>query len=554
LSAPASSAFISYSRDDSEFALRLAKDLKAAGASVWLDQLDIPFGGNWDNAIEDALIAAQYMVLILSPASARSNNVRDEVSYALEQGKIVIPVLYQDCTVPLRLQRKQRIDFRADYTRGLTALLEHLRVPTPNQAVLDQAAEAEARRHAAWRAREVEAEKRRSDSTPHQSMSQGSPGKANRTQGSEKPLEPIFTHLKIDALGYKAAQRLKSKIRSKFVIIAIGLAICSGTVYGFVSYEFPSRKAIEDQAMEMESKYGRAHAAALLSRACRADTPETCDAALDIAIEYKIEGNGTRELAVLKKLCDVHNAHQGASCRLAGDLYADAGSTLHDAPMAAASYESACEHLEEEACFKLADSYYYGNGVARDIEKSVSLYRKACDINPYIYSNIACAVLGVIYANGDGVAKDRGTAWNLFKKACPNDGYAECVFAVALQKGMTPITRDVTKIAAFLQGTCMTKDDFLSCGELAALYKQGAGVPKDDNKAIAFIQHAIHIAAAGCSAGDIDSCINMGNMFFVPSNFGRDGSPDPVAAKPYYQRACDSGVKSVCEYINANFH
>src|SRR6266852_3699466 len=30
-------AFFSYSRQDSEFALKLAKDLRAAGAAVWLD-------------------------------------------------------------------------------------------------------------------------------------------------------------------------------------------------------------------------------------------------------------------------------------------------------------------------------------------------------------------------------------------------------------------------------------------------------------------------------------------------------------------------------------
>ena len=36
--------FFSYSRDDSEFVLKLAKDLRAAGADVWLDQLDIGAG------------------------------------------------------------------------------------------------------------------------------------------------------------------------------------------------------------------------------------------------------------------------------------------------------------------------------------------------------------------------------------------------------------------------------------------------------------------------------------------------------------------------------
>ena len=51
-----SAAFISYSREDSEFAFRLANDLKVAGADVWLDQLDILPGRPWDNAIEDALM------------------------------------------------------------------------------------------------------------------------------------------------------------------------------------------------------------------------------------------------------------------------------------------------------------------------------------------------------------------------------------------------------------------------------------------------------------------------------------------------------------------
>jgi hypothetical protein len=150
-------AFISYSREDSEFALRLAQDLKAAGAAVWIDQLDIAAGELWDNAIEQALIASPRMLLILSPGSARSNNVRNEISFALEQGKTVIPVLYQDCTVPLQLQRANRVDFRADYTHGLNYLLASLQVEHPNPEVLHDAAEAEAKRKAAWEAREAEA-------------------------------------------------------------------------------------------------------------------------------------------------------------------------------------------------------------------------------------------------------------------------------------------------------------------------------------------------------------------------------------------------------------
>ena len=46
MAADAPAAFFSYSRDDSEFALRLAEDLKAAGAAVWIDQLDIEPGSD----------------------------------------------------------------------------------------------------------------------------------------------------------------------------------------------------------------------------------------------------------------------------------------------------------------------------------------------------------------------------------------------------------------------------------------------------------------------------------------------------------------------------
>ena len=151
-----SAAFISYCRDDQEFALRLAQDLKDAGAAVWLDQLDIKPGHPWDNAVEGALRAATKMLVILTPTSVSSENVRDEIAYALKQGKIVIPVLYMECEIPLRLERKQHIDFRANYARGLDLLLRQLRVDHPNQAVLEKAAEGDAQRQLAWQAREAE--------------------------------------------------------------------------------------------------------------------------------------------------------------------------------------------------------------------------------------------------------------------------------------------------------------------------------------------------------------------------------------------------------------
>jgi len=116
-------AFISYSREDADFALRLAQDLRGAGASVWLDQLDIRPGSMWDSAIEDAIVGATHMVVVLSPSSHKSNNVRNEISFALAAGKIVIPVLYKDSGIPFSLRRFQCVDFRTDYARGFAQAL-----------------------------------------------------------------------------------------------------------------------------------------------------------------------------------------------------------------------------------------------------------------------------------------------------------------------------------------------------------------------------------------------------------------------------------------------
>ncbi len=135
-------AFFSYSRDDSEFALRLAEDLKAAGANVWLDQLDIAPGQRWARAVQDALNSCQRLLVILSPSSVSSTNVEDEVAFALEEHKTVIPVFYRDCKVPFQLRPFQYVDFRVDYDRGLKALLRTLGVQ--QQAVAASSAAASA--------------------------------------------------------------------------------------------------------------------------------------------------------------------------------------------------------------------------------------------------------------------------------------------------------------------------------------------------------------------------------------------------------------------------
>ena len=119
--------FFAYSRSDSRFVVRLANDLRNEGQGTWVDQLNIPMGARWDEVVEAALKACPCLVAVLTPASAGSQNVLDEVSYALEEKKTIIPILLSPCTIPFRLKRLQYIDFTGEYGPAFHALHEALR-------------------------------------------------------------------------------------------------------------------------------------------------------------------------------------------------------------------------------------------------------------------------------------------------------------------------------------------------------------------------------------------------------------------------------------------
>jgi hypothetical protein len=114
-------AFISYSRSDATFALAIARELRSAGYPVWLDQLDIPTGARWDDQVESALRECEIFLIILTPASVSSENVKDEIGYAVDHRKRIMPVLLKECTIPLRLRRFQYVNFtNLEFKDGIT--------------------------------------------------------------------------------------------------------------------------------------------------------------------------------------------------------------------------------------------------------------------------------------------------------------------------------------------------------------------------------------------------------------------------------------------------
>jgi serine/threonine protein kinase len=117
--------FISYARKEREYVHALAQRLRSIGIKLWTDQ-DIQPGANWDRSVEEALKDTECMLVIMSPTAVQSENVQDEWSYFLEEGKPVYPFIYQSCELPLRLRRRQHIKSTGDMLTDISRIVDVL--------------------------------------------------------------------------------------------------------------------------------------------------------------------------------------------------------------------------------------------------------------------------------------------------------------------------------------------------------------------------------------------------------------------------------------------
>jgi hypothetical protein len=112
--------FVSHTQSDRDFALRVAKEIRAAGGSVWIDRLDIVAGQQCD--VASALHTCRGVIVILSPESVAAKHVMDEVSHALRHDKRIVPILRAQCKIPYRLERLPYADFTTSYEIGMADL------------------------------------------------------------------------------------------------------------------------------------------------------------------------------------------------------------------------------------------------------------------------------------------------------------------------------------------------------------------------------------------------------------------------------------------------
>ena len=109
------SVFLSYDRDDGAAAKVIATALERAAHSVWWD-LHVRGGAQFSKVIEEALKAADVVVVLWSAQSIESAWVRDEAATGRDSGRL-IPATIDGAEPPLGFRQFQTIDLR-DWKRG----------------------------------------------------------------------------------------------------------------------------------------------------------------------------------------------------------------------------------------------------------------------------------------------------------------------------------------------------------------------------------------------------------------------------------------------------
>ena len=121
--------FISYSHVDKEKVEKIAAHLIKQRASVWIDSWELNVGDSILNNVQEAIEKSGALLIMLSKSSVKSEWCKKELTAGLmreldENKVVVLPVLIEDCEIPLFLRDKMYADFRSNFDFGLQAVLD----------------------------------------------------------------------------------------------------------------------------------------------------------------------------------------------------------------------------------------------------------------------------------------------------------------------------------------------------------------------------------------------------------------------------------------------
>ena len=554
-----STAFVCYSHEDLEFVFRLAKDLKAKGAKVWMDRLDLRPGQLWDSEVELAVDACSRMLVILSPAAAASQKVKNEFMAAMDEGKEVIPVYIRDCRVPLQLRRFQYADFRNDYEVGLAELLASLSgagIATPD----GPKAEAEERAHLekdrkllenAETATEVaQAEqKRREEGVPARLAAKGDlkqleQAEADRLNEQAKAERMQREQAEAERLAAAAEARRKQQEESERHRLA--------------ALSEPERETEEDRAREtalarqrLAAEQGRQR---LDPQKAQAPRPSRNSArslypgwvnggiavialvAVGLLVYWESSGSHRTDPAVESPKQQVNSetpapgtttepVPNGLQTSPPGTGTKSSTSKPKTSIQAASSRPPAGVQSRAVTPNKAASNQTATNALLFTDPKTAEFYRKA-----QAGDSTAMVNLSQAYYDGNGVSRDYNQVYTWDRKAA-EAGSSRGMFnlGVDFENGFG-VGRDYTQAVTWYHKAAEA-GDAQAMNNLGVAYEHGYGVGKDYAQAVTWYRKA-------ADGGDAQAMNNLGAMYASGNGVGKDDTQ----AVTWYRKAAEAGV------------
>lgn len=121
--------FLSHSSKDRGVVVRLAKILKRHKIEYWYSATHIVAAKQWHDEIGRALARCNWFLVVLTPDAVRSQWVKRELLFALNQGRYnqkIIPLLRKRCkysSLSWTLPEFQMVDFTGSFETGCRELL-----------------------------------------------------------------------------------------------------------------------------------------------------------------------------------------------------------------------------------------------------------------------------------------------------------------------------------------------------------------------------------------------------------------------------------------------
>ena len=215
-----------------------------------------------------------------------------------------------------------------------------------------------------------------------------------------------------------------------------------------------------------------------------------------------------------------------------GILFARGDTGSVDLGEAAQWFRKAGEQGHPDALCNYAFLLYSGNGVEKDVERSVELFEQAAKLG----QKQAMLNLGIYYINHDVPQIEKGMD---YLKTAAKEGEAEAAYTLGIlyfEGKKVPQDLELAR-KCFEQGAEMGEPESLY--SLGFLYSKGYGVEKDPAKAVEYYRVA-------AEKGHASAQFNLGLHY----EYGEGGlEKDSEEAVFWYQKASNQGHQKASEAI-----